>query len=349
VLVLHPRHAAAAAEETVREVAREAPKVTAAAPIEPETPLEIIPRASSSVSSGTSAPVPSKAPMPAPATAAAAAAGSAVGGSGGAAETPAPLDETAVVRPGSREDPSARQETIGEGAADDERTAARRSRVPLFAAVGVVVIAAAIGIPRLLSPTRTSEESADLPAIDAAEAERTAEELLERMNAMGTPPPSEAPQESPPGGVSEPPGTAASTTPSTPTQQSAPPQTTTPAQQSPPAATTVEKPAATPAPPPAAPPPSVPRGSASGNLAVHVSSVHTSLKAEEETARLKAAGFDVFTRRVDLGPKGTWHRVYVGPFTNRADADAAAEAIRTRGVSDYAQVQRIAPEGGRTP
>lgn len=38
-------------------------------------------------------------------------------------------------------------------------------------------------------------------------------------------------------------------------------------------------------------------------------------------------------KRVDLGDKGVWYRLRVGPFATRADAVAMCEVLRTRGGS----------------
>ena len=74
---------------------------------------------------------------------------------------------------------------------------------------------------------------------------------------------------------------------------------------------------------------------------VHVSSMQTEVKAKEEAARFVKAGYPAFVRRVDLGEKGIWHRVYAGPYDDRAAADRAAQEVRARGLTDYTLVQRI--------
>jgi cell division septation protein DedD len=55
---------------------------------------------------------------------------------------------------------------------------------------------------------------------------------------------------------------------------------------------------------------------------VHVSSFKGIDKAREEARDLLGWGYPVFIYRVDLGTKGMWHRVYVGPYGSR---DAAME------------------------
>jgi hypothetical protein len=53
---------------------------------------------------------------------------------------------------------------------------------------------------------------------------------------------------------------------------------------------------------------------------VHVSSFHGIEKAREEARDLVGWGYPVFLYRVDLGSKGIWYRVYVGPYESRDTA-----------------------------
>jgi hypothetical protein len=53
---------------------------------------------------------------------------------------------------------------------------------------------------------------------------------------------------------------------------------------------------------------------------VHVSSFHGIDKAREEARDLIGWGYPVFLYRVDLGTKGIWYRVYVGPYDSRESA-----------------------------
>lgn len=79
----------------------------------------------------------------------------------------------------------------------------------------------------------------------------------------------------------------------------------------------------------------------SGSFAVHVASLQTRNSAETEAGRYRAAGLPIVIRRVDLGEKGIWHRVFVGPYATRNEATEAASGIRSQGLSDYTQVQRV--------
>lgn len=81
--------------------------------------------------------------------------------------------------------------------------------------------------------------------------------------------------------------------------------------------------------------------SSTASYGVHVCSMQTEAKAKEEAARFEAAGYPAFVRRVDLGEKGIWHRVYAGPYDDRAAANRVSQEIRARGLTDFTLVQRI--------
>jgi hypothetical protein len=53
---------------------------------------------------------------------------------------------------------------------------------------------------------------------------------------------------------------------------------------------------------------------------IHISSFQTSTRARDEVAFLESHEFPVFIVFLDLGPKGKWYRVYVGPFQTREEA-----------------------------
>ncbi len=57
-----------------------------------------------------------------------------------------------------------------------------------------------------------------------------------------------------------------------------------------------------------------------GQHVIHVSSFKGTEKAEEEALYLLGWGFPVFLYHVDLGSKGKWYRVYVGPYATREEA-----------------------------
>lgn len=84
-------------------------------------------------------------------------------------------------------------------------------------------------------------------------------------------------------------------------------------QPAPAAAGRAEKVASPPAPAPA------------GAYLVQVASFHKVADARTLKQRLAARGYAAFTREADLGAKGIWHRVFIGPF---ADRDAAGRMVR---------------------
>jgi cell division protein FtsN len=44
---------------------------------------------------------------------------------------------------------------------------------------------------------------------------------------------------------------------------------------------------------------------------------------------------------VDLGKRGIWWRVYLGPYGMREDADAAATKAKTGKLTDYTRIHRL--------
>jgi cell division septation protein DedD len=59
-----------------------------------------------------------------------------------------------------------------------------------------------------------------------------------------------------------------------------------------------------------------------------------------EAKRLSASDRPTFVKETEVPGKGTWWRVYVGPFGARAEAERAAVALRESG--EDAQVYRLA-------
>jgi cell division septation protein DedD len=54
---------------------------------------------------------------------------------------------------------------------------------------------------------------------------------------------------------------------------------------------------------------------------------------------LKAAGFDAYLMRADLGNRGVWYRVRVGRFASREEARQTAAKLRGSGRASAAIVQ----------
>lgn len=73
---------------------------------------------------------------------------------------------------------------------------------------------------------------------------------------------------------------------------------------------------------------------------VHLESVKSEEGAAKEAAALTAQGTPAFIHRTDIPDKGTWWRVYAGPFATRDEAEQAAARIRAGG-REYTQVHRL--------
>jgi cell division septation protein DedD len=63
---------------------------------------------------------------------------------------------------------------------------------------------------------------------------------------------------------------------------------------------------------------------------IHVASFKAQKIAGEEVERLLKLGFDAYIETVDLGEKGIWHRVKVGHYATRADAEQTVKSIRQK-------------------
>ena len=78
-----------------------------------------------------------------------------------------------------------------------------------------------------------------------------------------------------------------------------------------------------------APPPSVaPASAATGSYIIQVASVQKMDGAQDLMGRLSKGGYPAFVEKTDLGSKGVWFRVYVGPFASKSSADGAASTLR---------------------
>ena len=74
---------------------------------------------------------------------------------------------------------------------------------------------------------------------------------------------------------------------------------------------------------------------------VHVSSVKGREAAGREAARLRAAGYPTALRQVEIPDRGTWWRVYLGPYGERGDASTIADRVKAAGLTDYTQIHRL--------
>jgi len=61
---------------------------------------------------------------------------------------------------------------------------------------------------------------------------------------------------------------------------------------------------------------------------VQVSSVNEKYRADTLLSQLTAKGYDAYLQTVELGAKGTWYRVRVGRFAERAEADTASQRMK---------------------
>jgi cell division septation protein DedD len=67
---------------------------------------------------------------------------------------------------------------------------------------------------------------------------------------------------------------------------------------------------------------------ASGDYVIQVASVKKAEGAKDLKDRLSKSGYSAYLEKVDLGSKGVWHRIYVGPFATRDAADGAASTLK---------------------
>lgn len=88
-----------------------------------------------------------------------------------------------------------------------------------------------------------------------------------------------------------------------------------------PAPTVAAKPA------PAAEPTAVAKTVTTGAYVVQVASFPLLSDAQALKERLAKKGYSAYTQEADLGAKGVWHRVYVGPFDDSATAGKTVERL----------------------
>lgn len=101
-----------------------------------------------------------------------------------------------------------------------------------------------------------------------------------------------------------------------------------------PAAPVAKAAPAAPAPAPApAPAVEAPRVSAGGAYVVQVAATKDQAEAKRMIDKLKGKGFAASTERADLGAKGVWFRVVVGPYGDQAAAEKAAGQLKSQKFS----------------
>lgn len=91
---------------------------------------------------------------------------------------------------------------------------------------------------------------------------------------------------------------------------------------------------------PVAPPevPSKPTGD-SGGFTIQIRSSPNETDAKQFADSLKAAGFDAYVMRADLGAKGIWYRVRVGRFQSREEAQREIGKLRSSAKASEAIIQ----------
>ncbi len=79
---------------------------------------------------------------------------------------------------------------------------------------------------------------------------------------------------------------------------------------------------------------------------IHVDSFKEELVAQQRAEFLRRSGLDAFCLPVDLAGKGTWHRVLVGSFGDRSEAEATRSRLeKEKGLRGI----RVVPLQGKKP
>lgn len=71
---------------------------------------------------------------------------------------------------------------------------------------------------------------------------------------------------------------------------------------------------------------------------VHISSYQNEADALIDAKVLEKKGLPVFVKKVDLGEKGTWFRVLIGPYADYDEASDTASSVIDEAVIVYAKV-----------
>ncbi|ABA88002.1 SPOR domain protein [Syntrophotalea carbinolica DSM 2380] len=77
-----------------------------------------------------------------------------------------------------------------------------------------------------------------------------------------------------------------------------------------------------------------------GAYAIQVVSVQKIAGAKNLQERLSKSGYAAFVEKADLGSKGIWYRVYVGPFATRSAADGAASTLKAAHLASAPLVRK---------
>lgn len=79
---------------------------------------------------------------------------------------------------------------------------------------------------------------------------------------------------------------------------------------------------------------------AGGSYIIQVASVQKVDGAEDLSGRLSKSGYPAFVEKTDLGSKGVWYRVYVGPFASKNAADGAASTLKASRLASSPMVKK---------
>jgi len=222
------------------------------------------------------------------------------------------------------------------------------SRLPLLIAIVLIVVLAFFGVVYLAYTQGVEQGRTESPRLIAApSADGQVAQSGKGLKIYEQPAPSDEEVDNettpPPAPVTKMPPPPPMVKPSIDTQP--PPKAEAPA----PAATQAPKPApaAAPAPPkslaalnkaplPAAAPSAAPAVAASGGFVLQVGAYKSEDEAKAawhayQTKHAAAAGYAPDIKQVDLGAKGTWYRLRIGPFADKGAADNLCDKLKADG------------------
>lgn len=84
-------------------------------------------------------------------------------------------------------------------------------------------------------------------------------------------------------------------------------------------------------------------GAPVGKFTLQVGSHPSSAESAEQVERLKAQGLEAFQKTVDLKEKGLWHRVYLGVFSSKEEAEKAGAGFKDQHLVESFVVTRSNP------
>lgn len=88
--------------------------------------------------------------------------------------------------------------------------------------------------------------------------------------------------------------------------------------------------------PAVSPNPSQPPSSSSGNWTIQVAAMKDTAEADRIVAKLKQQGYPAVRLTGEVVGKGVWHRIRIGPYPRREEADAVVGKLSKEGLSPIA-------------